>query len=917
MEGQGDCLLTASLSVAYNDLSDVWGDLKDDLDAVLPLDHVLLKNKVGNSTRVKHVPVRVLSASSRAMHELEQHKKSSMAWFRLPFAELVCFSCEDYDEYKRNFRLQLRAMVDQETRLPTDPIPIFVYVQPKTVQDPKGPLRVMDAATKELSDRASSFQSVIHMVAGDTSGRAALSTSLKEALLLSIEARRAAYHNEASRIILRLIRDITSPVKSDITFSDLYLVKDSSAAMLEAAGLYQDAVTEYTEMEAMIEETFARVLSENPTEEKDAYAYLVCSDINLPEASQLWQNWFVNRSIVSTAPRGVKPVTKEGRAFIDLVVLPAIKANVIRNLVKDVKIVAALKTCVQFVERHRDLLQRFEDVKRCPSNVASSWTFSACIGMAVLVCSPSVRECGRVFWSKSMEEVEILSRGSEDEMLTLNMAMVKALRKEERDTSAQLLGKILIIARESLKAIGNSNGFSAPEMTASVEELSRQLDKGFDGSPMSTPLPTVQTPSLIKTPTDSIRMTPQNSLGPNDIRLMHFEESMHLTHEHTISMDNIDLSSQLANVSVTDVPLEQGNKPIQSEISLHTRDISDSGSGASMSPRVKHDSDKALFQQGQQGDARPNLSLSLLRLEKEIQKLKKLSCLYISTDESAQLQETSWKPQYWRLQRLALCQVKEKCTGVIWSCYLLMKACRELSATTQELQKYSQMFASSTCLGEPVLPQPWIAHLPSSCMIMNPLLSVRGCTGVFMYDLSRRKASNGCIKAHVGDSVEIAVRCTNNLGMPFSLDKVKICLTRLQEMSEISEMPDRSVASPSLDTPVLLGHTSPLASPASPYHDSWRPNVVSHWRDIDEIEGECTDASPVQVKTSETTMHFLVNPIKSGLYKLSYICGFWNEAFIEIQGEDLERQDGQTIMLKVDPPVPGCMSRLQRWAIHL
>lgn len=805
---------------------------------------------------------RVLSASSRAMHELEQHRKSSMAWFRLPFAELVCFSCEDYDDYKRNFRLQLRAMVDQETRLPTDPIPIFVYVQPKTVQDPKGPLRVMDAATKELSDRASSFQSVIHMEAGNTSGRAALSTSLKEALLLSIEARRAAYHNEASRIILRLIRDITSPVKSDITFSDLYLVKDSSAAMLEAAGLYQDAVTEYTEMEAMIEETFARVLSENPTEEKDAYAYLVSSDNNLPEASQLWQNWFVNRSIVSTAPRGVKPVPKEGRAFIDLVVLPAIKANVIRNLIKDMKIVAALETYMQFVERHRDLLQRFEDVKRCPSNLASAWAFSACIGMAVFVCSPPARDLGRVFWSRAMEEVEIFSKmGSEDEMLTLNMAVIKALKKEERDTSAQLLGKILIIARESLKAIGSSNGFGAPEMTASLEELSRQLDKGFDGSPVSTPLPTAQTPSLAKTPTDSIRVTPQNSLGHDDIRLLHFEESVHLTHEHTISMDNIDLSSQLANVSVSDAPLEQANRPISSEISLHTRDISDSGSGASMSPRVKQDSDKALFQQGQQGDPRPNLSLSLLRLEKEIQKLKKLSCLYISTDESAQLQETSWKPQYWRLQsclssshafqnmwkaitaackqffdvcgwernscllkleladvaylegnvgtameiytfivadllhlkwhtllvsilqRLALCQVKEKSTGVIWSCYVLMKACRELSATTQELQKCSQMFASSTCLGEPVLPEPWIAHLPSTCMIMNPLLSVRGCTGVFMYDLSRRKASDGCIKAHVGDSVEIAVKCTNNLGIPFSLDKVKICLTRLQEMS--------------------------------------------------------------------------------------------------------------------------------------
>lgn len=807
---------------------------------------------------------RVLSASSRAMQALEQHRKSSMAWFRLPFAELVCFSCDDYDEYKRNFRLQLRAMVDQETRLSTDPIPIFVYVQPKTVQDPKGPMRVMDAATKELSDRTSSFRSVIHIVPGNTSGRAELAASLKEALFLSIEARRTAYHNEASRIILRLIRDITSPVKSDITFSDLYLVKDSSAAMLEAAGLYPDAVTEYTEMEAMIEETFATVLSENPTEDKDAYAYLVCSDTNLPEASQLWQNWFVNRSIVSTAPRGVKPATKEGRAFIDLVILPAIKANVIRNLVKDMKIVAALETFVQFVEGQRDLLGRFEDVKRCPSNIASAWTFSACIGMSMLICSSSsVRDCGRIFLSRAMEDVEILSREAEDEMLNLNTATVKALRKEDRDTSAQLLGKILIIARESLKAIGRSNGFGAPEMTASVEELSRQLDRGFDGSPVSTPLQMVQTPSLTKTPTDPIHVTPQNSLGPNDIRLMHFEESAHLTHEHTISMDNIDLSSQLADLSVSDLPVEETNRPIQSEISLHTRDISDSESGASLSPRVRHDSDKVPFQQSQPGpgDARPNLSLSLLRLEKEIQKVKKLSCLYISTDESAQLQETSWKPQYWRLQRclssshafqnmwkaitaagktffdicgwernscllkveladiaylegdvgaameiytfivadllnlkwhtlflsisqrLALCQVKEKSTAVIWTCCLLMKACRELSLTAQELQKYSEMFVSSTSLGEPVLPEPWIVHLSSNSMTMNPLLSIRGCSGVFVYDLSSRKASDGCIKAHVGDSVEIAVRCKNNLGISFSLEKVRICLTRLQEMS--------------------------------------------------------------------------------------------------------------------------------------
>ena len=99
-----------------------------------------IKSKVGAVSRVKNIPIKVVSSThDKSISRLYHHRKSPMSWFRLPFVELVVFSCQDYDEYKRNFRLQLRAMADVESRLPTDPIPIFVYVQPPTLDEPKGP----------------------------------------------------------------------------------------------------------------------------------------------------------------------------------------------------------------------------------------------------------------------------------------------------------------------------------------------------------------------------------------------------------------------------------------------------------------------------------------------------------------------------------------------------------------------------------------------------------------------------------------------------------------------------------------------------------------------------------------------------------------------------------------------------------
>lgn len=65
----------------------------------------------------------------------------------------------------------------------------------------------------------------------------------RDALRAAFEARAAAYAEEVRRLMLSRLDPAWS-------FSTLYLVKDGLAAMLEAAGLADDALREYSELEA-------------------------------------------------------------------------------------------------------------------------------------------------------------------------------------------------------------------------------------------------------------------------------------------------------------------------------------------------------------------------------------------------------------------------------------------------------------------------------------------------------------------------------------------------------------------------------------------------------------------------------------------------------------------------------------------
>ncbi len=77
-----------------------------------------------------------------------------MAWFRSPLVHIVLTSCPEYEDYKRDLRLRLKAMADTESLAPGQPELLFVYLRPAGA-DPaaKGPARAFDAMRRDLNRR--------------------------------------------------------------------------------------------------------------------------------------------------------------------------------------------------------------------------------------------------------------------------------------------------------------------------------------------------------------------------------------------------------------------------------------------------------------------------------------------------------------------------------------------------------------------------------------------------------------------------------------------------------------------------------------------------------------------------------------------------------------------------------------------
>lgn len=75
-------------------------------------------------------PPRYVNTGDAYVQRLRQLSYSPVTWFRNPFCQLVLFSCEDVEEYKRLHRPQIRAIADPEARTAVAPELVIAYVAP-------------------------------------------------------------------------------------------------------------------------------------------------------------------------------------------------------------------------------------------------------------------------------------------------------------------------------------------------------------------------------------------------------------------------------------------------------------------------------------------------------------------------------------------------------------------------------------------------------------------------------------------------------------------------------------------------------------------------------------------------------------------------------------------------------------------
>ncbi|KAL4549831.1 hypothetical protein Ndes2526B_g04818 [Nannochloris sp. 'desiccata'] len=456
-----------TITVAYEDLSDVWPAISKAITARLPLQQVALVNKLGTAVTVDHMPVELVSSFEPAVQKLQQYAYSALTWFRQPAASLVLISCNDAEDYKKNFRLQLRAMIDYEGRHPLSPEPVFVYIAPKPSPDvdPKGPGRVVDAMRRELGSRRRQRVARVDVVAAagaaaatnDPTNSATASINkdssaddglqgidevimcLKAAIAASLEARISAYGE-----VVRQHMTALQAARPDVCFSDLFLLKDSLAVMMEAAGLVEDSVREYLELEVAFQqvEQTKKQSSEPPSrlsslsKSSDGLSEPQTSLNNtsslharqleflngglqprkgIDEASGIWSDWRATRLSVQGIAFSLDRSTLEssfgatssvptahnithGDTTSLLALRQAVFASQSRVLLKLQRYSEVLERGLAFFHNSFSTLAAHEGQTRSTSSGSSkqspkffkeAWTFAGCISLAAAVASTS------------------------------------------------------------------------------------------------------------------------------------------------------------------------------------------------------------------------------------------------------------------------------------------------------------------------------------------------------------------------------------------------------------------------------------------------------------------------------------------------------------------------------------------------
>ncbi|GAB4816227.1 hypothetical protein N2152v2_003273 [Parachlorella kessleri] len=365
--------------LAVEDLSGVWTPLYEHLKRRLPLRQITFRNKFGVQATVDELPVQFLAATDPRLQKLRQFSHSPVTWFRNPFVHLVVVSCEEAEEYKRAYRPQLKALAEVEGRLGVGPELLFVYLRPGPVDAlAKGPAKVFDSMRRDLNTKrrdrcvrldpatgaasaaagsAGSSGPAAGPVAGTILGLEELERAMKEAIRACFEARTAAYDEEVRRLMM-------SRQDPTWSFSTLFLFKDSLAVMMEAAGLLDDALREYYELEAV----YLEAIQAGQLARQGGFGGKAP---DADEVALMWQSW-----------HGIRQAVLQGDSVPEFAFRQFLFASQARVLLKQHRLVEVAERGLGFIQLFGSLLDQKERDGQVPPLFSTAWAFAAALSLA-------------------------------------------------------------------------------------------------------------------------------------------------------------------------------------------------------------------------------------------------------------------------------------------------------------------------------------------------------------------------------------------------------------------------------------------------------------------------------------------------------------------------------------------------------
>ncbi|EPS62402.1 hypothetical protein M569_12386, partial [Genlisea aurea] len=233
------------LTIAVEDVSDLWPIVSKEFEERLPFRKAFLNNKTRNPVLVDELHAEfILTTDARLRSRFPQEQ--SLFWFREPYATIVLVTCEDLDEFKNILKPRLKLIIQNDER---EWFIVFVSKAPAhNDQATKMAKKVYAKIEVDFNTKKRERCCKFDMHGPDANFWEELETKIMECIRNTLDKRIQFYEEEIRKLSeLRFM-----PVWNFLNF---FILKESLAYMFEIAHLHEDALREYDELELCYLET--------------------------------------------------------------------------------------------------------------------------------------------------------------------------------------------------------------------------------------------------------------------------------------------------------------------------------------------------------------------------------------------------------------------------------------------------------------------------------------------------------------------------------------------------------------------------------------------------------------------------------------------------------------------------------------